>query len=77
MISSRISHCRGKSPAQISPRGAVCPLYLAAPAPTLLGYLSTLMSFRTAAMAMSLIYLLGMIALIWAPETKGKALPED
>lgn len=51
--------------------------YLAAPAPTLLGYLSTLMSFRTAAMAMSLIYLLGMIALIWAPETKGKSLPED
>ena len=51
--------------------------YLAAPAPTLLGYLSTLMSFRTAAMAMSMIYLLGAIALIWAPETKGKPLPED
>jgi MFS family permease len=50
--------------------------YLAAPAPTLLGYLSTVMSFRTAAMVMSLIYLVGMIALIWAPETKDQPLPE-
>jgi predicted MFS family arabinose efflux permease len=51
--------------------------YLAAPAPILLGYLSTLLSFRTAAMIMALIYLVGMVALIWAPETKGKSLPED
>jgi MFS family permease len=51
--------------------------YLAAPAPTLLGYLSTVMPFRTAAMVMSSIYVVGMIALIWAPETKGKPLPED
>ena len=51
--------------------------YLAAPAPMLLGYLSTVLSFRTAAMVMSSIYLLGMIALIWAPETKGQPLPED
>ncbi len=51
--------------------------YLAAPAPMLLGYLSTVLSFRTAAVAMSSIYLLGMIALIWAPETKGQPLPED
>ncbi|MCP5522837.1 MAG: MFS transporter [Verrucomicrobiales bacterium] len=51
--------------------------YLAAPAPTLLGYLSTRMSFRTAAIAMSSVYLIGIIALIWAPETKGKPLPED
>ncbi|MBI3849594.1 MAG: MFS transporter [Verrucomicrobia bacterium] len=50
--------------------------YLAAPAPTLLGYLSTVMSFRTAAMVMSLIYLVGIIALIWAPETKDQPLPE-
>jgi hypothetical protein len=34
-------------------------------------------SFRYAAAAMSVIYLLGIIALIWAPETKGKPLPED
>ena len=51
--------------------------YLAAPAPILLGYLSTIMSFRTAAVLMSSVYLIGMIALIWAPETKGQPLPED
>lgn len=51
--------------------------YLAAPAPILLGYLSTLMSFRSAAVLMSTIYLVGFIALIWAPETKGQGLPED
>lgn len=51
--------------------------YLAAPAPTLLGYLSTVMAFRTAAMLMSLIYVVGLVALLWAPETKGKPLPED
>jgi MFS family permease len=50
--------------------------YLAAPAPTLMGYLATLMSFRSAAVLMSTIYLVGVIALIWAPETKGKPLPE-
>jgi len=51
--------------------------YLAAPAPTLLGYLSTLMSFRTAAVVMSSVYVIGIVALIWAPETKGRPLPED
>jgi MFS family permease len=51
--------------------------YLAAPAPILFGYLATLMSFRTAAIFMSTIYLAGMVALLWAPETKGKGLPED
>ena len=51
--------------------------YLAAPAPILFGYLATMMSFRTAAVMMSSIYLVGVIALIWAPETKGKPLPED
>jgi MFS family permease len=51
--------------------------YLAAPAPMLLGYLSTLLSFRTAAILMSSVYLVGLIALIWAPETKDKPLPED
>ena len=51
--------------------------YLAAPAPILFGYLATLMSFRTAAMMMASIYLAGMIALLWAPETKGRGLPED
>jgi hypothetical protein len=51
--------------------------YLAAPFPMLMGYLSMLLSFRTAAMLMSSIYLVGVIALLWAPETKGKPLPED
>jgi MFS family permease len=51
--------------------------YLAAPFPFLLGWLSTLMPFRTVAVLMASIYLVGMVALIWAPETKGKPLPED
>jgi MFS family permease len=50
--------------------------YLAAPAPILFGYLATMMSFRTAATMMATIYLAGIIALVWAPETKGKPLPE-
>ncbi len=50
--------------------------YLAAPAPILLGYLSTVLSFRTAAILMTSVYLFGMIALIWAPETKDQPLPE-
>lgn len=51
--------------------------YLAAPAPILLGYLSTMLSFRSAAMIMAVIYVVGMVALIWAPETKDQPLPED
>jgi MFS family permease len=33
--------------------------------------------FRAGAIAVCSIYLIGLIALIWAPETKGKPLPED
>jgi MFS family permease len=51
--------------------------YLAAPFPFLLGWLSTMMPFRTVAIFMSSIYLVGIVALIWAPETKGQPLPED
>jgi predicted MFS family arabinose efflux permease len=51
--------------------------YLAAPAPILLGHLSTMLTFRTAAVLMSSVYLVGMVALIWAPETKDRPLPED
>lgn len=51
--------------------------YLAAPFPYMLGWLSTQMPFRTAAIVMSAIYVVGMIALAWAPETKGQPLPED
>ena len=50
--------------------------YLAAPAPIVFGYLATSMSFRTAAMLMASVYLVGVIALAWAPETKGQSLPE-
>ena len=51
--------------------------YLAAPAPALLGVLSTQIGFRNAAAAMAFVYIVGMVALIWAPETKGRELPED
>lgn len=51
--------------------------YLAAPFPFLLGWLSTLMPFRTVAVLMCGIYLVGVVALIWAPETKGQPLPDD
>ena len=33
--------------------------------------------FRKAATCLSAIFVLGIITLIWAPETKGKPLPED
>jgi hypothetical protein len=51
--------------------------YLAAPFPFLLGALSTRFPFRAVAVVMSSIYLVGIVALVWAPETKGKPLPED
>ena len=50
--------------------------YLAAPAPILLAYLSTTLSFREGASLMACVYILGIVALIWAPETKDKELPE-
>lgn len=50
--------------------------YLAAPAPILLAYLSTTLSFREGASLMACVYVLGIVALIWAPETKDKELPE-
>ena len=58
--------------------------YLAAFFPLMLSYLNaTLLAhhvdqpFRKAATALSFIFILGMVTLIWAPETKGKPLPED
>ncbi len=58
--------------------------YLAAPAPWLMGRLHDVLKdhavaepFRVAAIIMCGIFFVGMIALLWAPETKGKALPED
>ena len=50
--------------------------YLAAPAPILLGYLATMMSFRHGGGVDVVVYLVGVVALIWAPETKGQPLPE-
>lgn len=58
--------------------------YLAAFFPMMLTNLnSTLLAhhvnepFRKAATCLSFVFVLGMITLIWAPETKGKPLPED
>lgn len=51
--------------------------FLAAPAPMVFSYLTTVMPFRTVATVMSVIFFLGLVALIWAPETKDKPLPED
>jgi len=57
--------------------------YLAAAFPIMLGGLNALLlqnhvnePFRKAATILSFIFLLGIITLIWAPETKGKPLPE-
>jgi MFS family permease len=58
--------------------------YLAAVFPPMLMYLNRILieqhvnePFRRAATILSLIFVLGLITLIWAPETKGKPLPED
>ncbi len=58
--------------------------YLAAFFPLMLASLNSMLiehqvrdPFRKAATCLSLIFVLGMVALIWAPETKGKPLPED
>jgi MFS family permease len=51
--------------------------FLTVPFNLLMGLLSTWLSFRTAAIIMSAVYLIGMIALLWAPETKDQPLPED
>lgn len=56
--------------------------YLAAPFPTIMGYLTSHVfsgaaePFRTAAVVMSVVYVVGIAALLIAPETKGKPLPE-
>lgn len=58
--------------------------YLAAGFPPLLMFFNSLLlqqgvdePFRKAAMILSLVFMLGLFATIWAPETKGQPLPED
>jgi MFS family permease len=58
--------------------------YLAAVFPLLLMFLNRQLiesgvadPFRKAATILSAIFVLGMVTLIWAPETKGRPLPED
>ena len=58
--------------------------YLTALGPFFIGKLTAILQqnhvaepFRLAALIMCSIYFVGMIALIWAPETKGKPLPEN
>jgi MFS family permease len=58
--------------------------YLAAGFPPMLMYVNQQLldanvnePFRKAATVLSFIFVLGLVALIWAPETKGKPLPED
>jgi len=51
--------------------------FLTVPFNLLMGLMSAWFTFRTAAVIMSAVYLIGMVALIWAPETKDQPLPED
>ena len=58
--------------------------YLAAAFPPMLMYLNQILRqhnvnepFRKAATVLSFIFVLGMVVLVWAPETKGRPLPED
>lgn len=50
--------------------------YLSAPSPALFGQLSAMMGLQRAALALSSIFLIGLLLLPWAPETRGKPLPE-
>ena len=53
-----------------------CARILAAAAPFTLGKLAALYGFRMAASMVACVYVLGLIGLLLAPETKGKPLPE-
>lgn len=58
--------------------------FITAPAPWIVGYLSDGLEslgyenpFRAAATIMAFVYCLGMVALIWAPETKDEQMPDE
>jgi hypothetical protein len=58
--------------------------YVAALGPLVLGELARVLDgltampgFRVAALVLASSYLIGIVALIWAPETVGRPLPED
>jgi MFS family permease len=51
--------------------------FLTVPFNILMGFITTWLTFRSAAVIMSSIYLLGLVALLWAPETKDQPLPEE
>lgn len=77
----------GREDATTTPRagfGYNTARYLAAAFPPMLMGLNQLLiqhnvadPFRKAATVLSLILVLGLVALVWAPGTKGKPLPED
>jgi dipeptide/tripeptide permease len=50
--------------------------YVAIAAPSLFGTLSASYGFANAATIMSVVFVLGLVILPFAPETKGKPLPE-
>ena len=51
--------------------------FLTIPFNIFMGHLAAWLDFRTAVIILSSVYLIGVVALIWAPETKGQPLPED
>ncbi|GIV14555.1 MAG: hypothetical protein KatS3mg021_2837 [Fimbriimonadales bacterium] len=50
--------------------------YIAAAAPYTFGVLSAMFSIQWAATIVASVFLLGFVVLIFAPETRGKPLPE-
>ncbi len=50
--------------------------FLTVPFNILMGHLAAWLDFRTAVIILSSVYLIGVVTLLWAPETKGQPLPE-
>ncbi len=51
--------------------------YISVPGPIVFGALAAALDFRWAATVLSVVFVLGMLIVLVAPETKGKPLPED